>query len=490
MSEQKESPRHKVRRVSRRSFIAGAGLGAAGMWAASRGLERLGDDPARPPELYEYFVDNFWFKSAGLENQAINAPLKGHHQADIVIIGGGFTGLASAYHLSELMPGKKIVLLEGACCGYGASGRNGGFCDPGLPGLMEYAASAGLEAGRRAFEASTFGIAQIKQMISEHGLSCDFEENGMIEAAITEEQAASLEEEQKVYSGLGIKSTMFTGNALKEAINSPRYIAALAIPNGAILNPAKLARGMKPIVENRGVEVRERTVVLRVHPGKIHRIETEMGDITAPALVLGLDGYAPGLGFFRNHVMPMSSYVIATEPLSPAQWQSIGWSKRWGLSDIRLLFDYLRPTVDGRIVIGGSDYPCYAHDALSSGNNKPVIELLTQSLFTTFPQLEGLRIDHAWGGTMGISRDYTPSVGVMGEYKNIYYGVAYNGEGVAFAQIAGRIIAELMSGEHSALTELFVVNHPIPYMGPENLRFLLSEAYKTFLKWTNGKKVK
>jgi glycine/D-amino acid oxidase-like deaminating enzyme len=144
----------------------------------------------------------------------------------------------------------------------------------------------------------------------------------------------------------------------------------------------------------------------------------------------------------------------------------------------------------GRIVIGGSDYPYYAGDALSSGNNKPVIELLTKSLFTTFPQLEGLRIEHAWGGTMGFSLDFVPSVGVMGEHRNIYYGVTYNGEGVAFSQTAGRIIAELMAGQSSTLTDLFVVNHKLPYMGPQSLRLLMTRLYKAYLTRTAKKTVR
>jgi glycine/D-amino acid oxidase-like deaminating enzyme len=261
------------------------------------------------------------------------------------------------------------------------------------------------------------------------------------------------------------------------------------MPYGAILNPAKLARGMKPIVESRGVEVCERTVVLRVTPGKQHYVETEFGDITAPVLVLGLNAYAPKLGFFQNRVMPLCSYVIATEPLSDAQWKSIGWKNRRGIADTRLLFDYQRPTADGRIVIGGSDYPYYANDSLSSGNNKPVIELLARSLFTTFPQLDGLRVDHAWGGTMGFTLDFVPSVGVMGEHRNIYFGVAYNGEGVAFSQTAGRIIAELMAGETSPLTDLFVVNRTLPYMGPQTLRLLMVRLYKSYLSWSSKKTV-
>lgn len=478
------------RKISRRAFLGGAVAGAAGAWAVSRGLARLAYDPARPPELYEYFLDNFWFEAADLEHQAINAPLKGDHNADIVIIGGGFTGLSSAYNLSRLLPNKHIVLLEGACCGYGASGRNGGFCDAGISGLMQYVESAGPDRGRKAFDASLYGIAQIKQLIAEHHIQCDFEENGMLEAAMNEVQAEQLAKHRETYKSMGLDVALVQGPELETEIRSPRYVAALKFPYGGILNPAKLARGMKSVVEQAGVEIRERSVVLRVTPGKVHEIETEMGSMRAPTLVLGLDGYAPTLGFFRNRVLPLCSYVIATEPLTAAQWASVGWQHRQGIADMRVLFDYQRPTADGRIVIGGSDAPYFAGDSLSSGNYKPALERLTRSFFATFPQLEGVRIDHAWGGTMGFTMDFTPSVGVMGDDKNIFYGVAYNGEGVAFGQTAGRIIAELMAGAQSDLTQLFVVNHQMPYLGPSSLRILFERLYKWYLVHNAAKTVR
>ena len=469
------------KKISRRAFVGGVAVGAAGAWGVSHGLKRMGHDPAKPPQLYEYFLDNFWFKEADLENQEINAPLKGTHKADIAIIGGGFTGLSSAYNLSQKFPDKKIVLLEGACCGYGASGRNGGFCDAGVPGLSRFIDDNDPEVGRKAFDATLYGIKQVRDLVTEHGVDCDFAENGMLEAAMSEEQAAELEKSYEAYKALGLEPTLLHGKDLEAEIKSPLFVAGMKFPYGAHLNPAKLARGIKPVVEQAGVEVRERTLVMRITPGKVHRIETEMGEISAPTIVLGLNGYSPQIGFFRNRVMPLCNYVIATEPLSKEQWESIGWQNRQGLADMRILFDYSRPTADGRIVIGGSLAPYYANDALSSGNYKPAIKLIKKDLFATFPQLEGLRIDHAWGGTMGFTWDFMPSVGVMGEHKNIYYGVAYNGEGVAFAQTAGRIISQLMAGESSDLTDLFVVNRKLPYHGPKSLRMLFVRAFEKLL---------
>ena len=142
--------------------LIGIAAGAAGAWGLSYGLSRFGREPAQPPQLYEYFLDNYWFKSAGFETQLINPPLKGSRTADIVILGGGFTGLASAYHLIQKFPDRKIILLEGACCGYGASGRNGGFVDTRVPGLSHYTEKAGPEKGRHAFDISLYGINLIK----------------------------------------------------------------------------------------------------------------------------------------------------------------------------------------------------------------------------------------------------------------------------------------------------------------------------------------
>ncbi|HET6446297.1 MAG TPA: FAD-binding oxidoreductase [candidate division Zixibacteria bacterium] len=432
----------------------------------------------RPPDLYEYFVDNFWFKAADLENQKINEPLRGSHKADVVIVGGGFTGLSSAYHIQEKFPGKKIVLLEGACCGYGASGRNGGFCIN--TSLLDWEQSDP-EQRQKDLMVSTYGLDQIKKMISEHGVDCDFEENGMLEVAMNEKQAQILEEYSSDLRSFGLDSTFVQGEELHAEIKSPRFIAGLKVPYGATLNPAKLARGMKRVVENMGVEVRERSVVTRIVPDEVHFVDTELGDIQAPVIVIALNAYAIKLGFFKNRVFPISVFQIATEPLSAAQWETIGWQNRQGLSDLRALFSYSVPTLDGRIVMGGSDFTYYSKDALSSGNDKTVTHRIVENLFDFFPQLAGLGIEHAWGGTTAYSLGRIPSVGVMGSHKNIYYGGGFD-EGVPSTQTAGRIIADLMAGESNEFTSHFVVNRKIPYAGPTTLRGFFARGVKWMME--------
>ena len=432
----------------------------------------------RPPDLYEYFVDNFWFKTVDLENQKINEPLRGSHRADIVIVGGGFTGLSSAYHIKTKFPEKKIVLLEGACCGYGASGRNGGFCI--TSDLITKIKPTNPETIEKAMEVSYYGLNFIKRMISEHGVECDLEENGMLGVALNEKQVGYLEEEHRFYATFGLDSTILQGKELESEIRSPRFIAGLYKPEGANLNPAKLAREMKRVIEEVGVEVRERTVVTRITPGKENLVDTELGEIRAPQLVIALNAYAHKLGFFKNSAFPISVFQIATEPLSITQWDSIGWRNRQGLYDVRTLFSYSIPTADGRIVMGGTDFTYYDNDALCSGNDKTVTENVKKNLFDFFPQLEGLKIEHAWGGTTTYTLNSTPSAGVIGDHQNIYYGVGLS-EGVPTSQTFGRIIADLMAGESNEFTNHYVVNQKIPYAGPVQLRGAFAKTAKKMM---------
>ncbi|MFC1996302.1 NAD(P)/FAD-dependent oxidoreductase [Chloroflexota bacterium] len=433
---------------------------------------------SRPPDLYEYFVDNFWFKAADLENQKINEPLRGSHTADVVIIGGGFTGLSSAYNIRQKYPDKKIVLLEGACCGYGASGRNGGFCI--ATSLVDWNQKEP-ERRQKDLEVSLFGIEQIKMLISEFGVDCDFNESGMLEVAMNDKQAKSLESYQKELKLLGLESTLLHGKDLEAEIKSPLFVAGLKKPFGATLNPAKLARGMKRVVEEVGVEVWERTVVTRITPGKVHHVDTEFGEIRAPIMVIALNAYGHKLGFFKNRVFPVSVFQVVTEPLTVDQWESIGWSNRQGLSDLRALFSYSVPTADGRIVMGGSDFTYYDDDALSSGNDKTVTQSVTNNLFEFFPQLKGLQIVHAWGGTTSYTLGRIPAVGVIGDHKNIFFGTGFD-EGVPSTQTAGRMIADLMAGEKNIFTDHFIVNRQIPWAGPLTLRGFFGRRVKWMMK--------
>ena len=436
--------------------------------------KRLG---LKPEGIYEYYLDNFWFKAAKLENETINEPLRGSHQADIVIIGGGYTGLSAAYNIHKKFPEKKIMLLEGACCGYGASGRNGGFC---IATSMLDESCKDLASRKRNLKVSMQGLDQIKEFIREYGLDCDFDESGMLEAAMNEDQAKLMKEQYTLFKDWGLKVELLYGKDLEKEIKSPRYVAGLKIDHGATLNPAKLARGMKKIVEDLGVEVRERSLVTRVIPGKVHHVDTEQGDVKAPVIVIATNAYSHKIGFFQNQLFPIYTYVIATEPLSKQQWDTIGWQNRQGIADYRMLFNYMIPSADGRIVIGGSDSIYYDNDAIAPGNNKSISQKIYKDLIETFPSLKGIKMEHAWGGPTAGSRGFSASVGIMGDDHNIYYGVGYD-EGVPSAQTGGKMIAELMAGEKNEFTEHVIINRKMHYSGPKLLRSFFGRLKKWYM---------
>jgi len=470
---------------TRREILKGAAIATLGAAGGARALAAL-DDPARPPDLYEYYVDSYWFDSSGLRDDPLRAPLRGAIRADVAIVGGGFTGLATAIAIARRQPGRRVVVLEGARCGYGASGRNGGFADVMYPAFGAFVASHPPEVARGVYDVIATGLAAIERLVTQDGVACDFEHNGSIRMAQTDAQHEELERERAGFAALGIEARLVEGAALRAVVNTERFRSALLAPTTAILNPAKLARGMARVAESLGVTIHEGTRVWRIEPGRPIRIATERGSVEAAQAVLATNGYTPQLGIFRTRLLPLCNYVVATEPLSPAQWASIGWAGRQGLSDARVQFMYLRPTADGRIVAGGEMAPYFEGSRPSSGNYAPAIEKLERSLVATFPQLEGVRFTNAWGGTMAFTRDFTPRIGPLGDDGNLFFGLGYCGEGVVMSQVAGRILAAFVAGEAGEFAGLPFVGGTPPWVGFEPLRTLGVKATERAMRALAG----
>jgi glycine/D-amino acid oxidase-like deaminating enzyme len=457
---------------SRREFLAGAGVGlAATVGAAALGRSWLAD-PARPPSLYEYFVDSYWMETSGLRDDPLRPPLRGAAKADVAIVGGGFTGLATAIAIARRQPGRRVLVLEGARCGYGASGRNGGFADVTYMGFPDFAASHPPEIARGVYDAIATGRRAIEGLAAEHGIDCDLEPNGGLRMAYSDRQIEGLERAHATLVALGVPARLVQGADLQALVRTERFRAGLVLPDTAILDPGKLARGMARLAESLGVGIHEATRVVRLEPGRPIRITTELGRVEAAQAVLATNGYTPQLDVFRTRLLPICNYVVATEPLSREQWDAIGWAGRQGLSDARVLFMYLRPTADGRIVAGGEMAPYYTGSLPSSGNYAPAIARLERSLVETFPPLAGIRFTHAWGGTMAFTRDYTPRIGSLGDEPNLFCGLGYCGEGVVMSQLAGHILAAFVAGEAGEFAALPFVGGAPPWVGFEPFRSL------------------
>lgn len=471
--------------VTRRELLIGsaaATLGAVGGGLALSGAR----DHERLPDLYEYYVDSFWFDSSGLRDGPLRPPLRGANRADVAIVGGGFTGLATAIAIARRQPQRRVVVLEGARCGYGASGRNGGFADVMYAGFSAFVAARGPELGRAVRDVIATGRRAIERFCTDDGIACDLESNGALQLAASDAQRAALEQQQQSLAAMGIDARIVEGAELQALLHTERFRTGLVTQETSILNPAKLARGMARVAETLGVEIFEATRVVRIEPGRTVRIATELGSLDSAQAVVATNGYTPQLGIFDTRLLPLANYVVATEPLSAAQWEAIGWSGRQGVSDARVQFMYLRPTADGRIVAGGETAPYFVGSQPSSGNYAPAIAQLKRSLLSTFPQLEGIRFTHAWGGTMAFTRDFTPRIGPLGDTGNLFVGLGYCGEGVVMSQLAGQILAAFVAGDAGQFTSLPFVGGVPPWVGFEPFRALGVKAVEAALRALAG----
>ena len=458
----------------------------SGIAAASGALactKSIFSDRNKPPWISEYYVRSIWLETAGFYETLPNPVFaENNAKADIVIIGGGLTGLASAYHLSKGFPHKRIVLLEAARCGYGASGRNGGILqgfDNTL--IMELYQKHGLEAARRYLEIDRQGPLLMHALIKEHQIDCDLEKSGLVELALDAEEMQTLVQYEKKWRTLGIEARLLNQDEIKQKLNSEMYCGGLRKDDCANLNPAKYALGLKAVVEDLGVEIYECTKVVSVQAGGQVQLDTEFGSLTAGAAVLATNAYSHKLGYFKKRLFPIGAYIMATEPLNAQNLSAIGWEGRETMFDIRREKYYFRLTSENRIVIGGGLSPYFYGNQISSGNYNPAFRQLERGFYKIWPQLEDVQITHKWGGTLGMTFDFHPTIGVMEDNRNIYYAVGYSGHGVSWSQLAGKIIAQLYAAEDTELTRFYCVNKTPPYLPPEPFRKIGYHLYSKFL---------
>jgi len=418
-------------------------------------------------------------------------PLRGDREVDVAIIGGGFTGLSSAYYIKGEHPDLSVAVLEAEVIGYGASGRNGGFSMPLLGWDITYLVYLFKERGIRAHHFMLDCVRRTKEVVEKEKMECDLEYNGLLVLAMNDFQMRQLESNMRYFEKAGCDDVeLLSGKAFEDRLNSSWHVGALYEPETEILNPAKLAREFKRVIEGQGVEVYERSPVGRLTPGKTALIETSGGGrVRARKVVLALNAFGQRLRVRPFTYAPMYTYIILTEPLSDGLWDEVGWRGREGIEDKRQLVHYMRPTVDNRILIGGRDAPYYfGNKAEGKQSHKKIFEGLEKDLKGMFPMLKGTRITHRWGGPVAITLAFVPSFGFYQGHENIAYGTGYCGHGVALATSSGTIIRDLLfTPEADYLKELLFVHNTPGLIPPEPFRYPLFNAIKggmvLFDKW-------
>jgi glycine/D-amino acid oxidase-like deaminating enzyme len=392
--------------------------------------------------------------------------LTGVTDADLCIVGGGFTGLWAALHAKELDPDRDVVLLEAETAGFGASGRNGGFVIASLThgidnGLARFAEEMPV-LERLALENFDGLVADLGR----YSIDCDFEPTGDVLALTDAYQDAWLEEEAQTLRRFGHEATVLDGPAMRAEVASPTYRGGVWDRTGSgIVDPGKLAAGLREAAIGAGVRVFEHSAVHEIG----NEVLTAAGRVRARKVLLATSAYPPLLRAIRRYVVPVYDYALMTEPVDLSQ---IGWQNRQGIGDGGNQFHYYRLTVDNRILYGGWDavYRYRGPVGPRHDDHEPTFATLAQHFFHTFPQLEGTRFTHRWGGAIDTSSRFSVFFGTA-RGGRLAYATGYTGLGVAAARFGGRTALDLLDGRRTEATRLrYVRSKPIPFP-PEPLRW-------------------
>lgn len=403
----------------------------------------------------------FW-----LDDPARPAPrpsLTGTREADLAVVGGGFVGLWTALLAKEADPGRHVVVLEGNTVGWAASGRNGGFCESSLTHGWDNGQKHVPEENDRLAELGLENLDAIEEAVRRHGIDCAFERTGVIDVAAAPYQAEELRAGHDPQAG----HHWLDAEELREHIVSPQFHGGLRRPGeAAMLDPAKLCWGLAEVLEGLGVEIVEESIVRSLEDeGDRVSLVTDAGRVRAKQAALGTNVFPSLLRRTRRHTVPVYDYALMTEPLTAEQLASIGWRRREGLSDSANRFHYFRLSADDRILWGGWDAVYHFGGRVSAEHDQreETFETLARQFFETFPQLEGLRFTHKWGGAIDTCTRFFPFFTTACGGK-VAHTAGFTGLGVGASRFGARVMLDLLSGERTELTELEMVRRmPLPF---------------------------
>lgn len=400
--------------------------------------------------------------------------LPGPAAYDVVVVGAGFTGLWTAYYLKRADPSLRVAVLEAEVAGYGASGRNGGWCSALFPTpwrtLVDRSSPADALRLHRAMAAT---VVEVGRVLDREGIDAHYRRGGTVTLARSEAQLARMRDELLVARERGFGEgdlRLLSPDEATQHLAADGVRGGLFTPHCAAVHPARLVRGLARAAEAHGVRIFERTRVLGIRPGAV---TTRAGDVTAEVVVRATEGYTPALPGARRSIAPVYSLMVATEPLPASAWDAIGLSSRPTFSDGRHVIVYGQRTADGRLAFGGRGAPYHFASRIRPGqDHEPqVFGMLQRTLRELIPQLGPVAFTHAWGGPLGIARDWAASVG-LDRRTGLAWAGGYVGDGVGTSNLAGRTLADLVLGRDTDLVTLPWVNHHSRRWEPEPLRWL------------------
>lgn len=393
--------------------------------------------------------------------------------ADLTIVGGGYTGLWTALRAKERNPARDVVLLEAGICGDQASGRNGGFASASLTHGFENGRSRWPSELAKLDRLGAENLAAIGETVDRYGIDCGWERTGELLIATAPHQVEDLGRLARAMNAAGHQVRLLDEKGTQEQVASPTYLGGLHDRDGnALVEPARLAWGLRRTCLDLGVRIFEGTPVSSVSAeGRVIKVRTPRGDVRCNQVALATNAFPPLLRRLRLMTVPVYDYVLMTEPLSNEQRSAVGWQGRQGVGDSANLFHYYRLTRDNRILWGGYDaiYHYGSRIRASMEQREATHAVLARQFFETFPQLEGLRFTHRWGGVIDTSTRFAAFFGTS-HGGRVSYALGYTGLGVAASRFGADVMLDLLHGESTARTELEMVSkRPVPFP-PEPLR--------------------
>ncbi len=442
-------------------------------------------DAIADADQYPYWMED-------VDEPDSNPTLVRTESCDLCVVGGGYTGLWTAIISKERDPSRDVVLIEAHTVGSAASGRNGGFMDASLTHGIGNAMARWPDEVEILQELGDRNLDDIEAAIHRYAIDCDFERTGVIDVANSFHPPSYLQEVREEYDllvRLGRDVAWLDAEAMQAQVHSPVYTGGLWDKAGcAIVDPARLVWGLKRAAESLGVRIYEDTRATDLKRDGIGvMVTTPLGTIRAGKVALCTNAFKPILKRLGNFIAPVYDYCMVTEPLTDEQMASIGWKNRQGLSDLANQFHYYRLTEDNRILWGGYDAVYYWGGKVSAElESRPETwAKLSKHFFETFPQLDGVRFSHAWGGVIDTSSRFTVFWGrAMG--GRVAYALGYTGLGVAASRFGAAVMLDLLHGRRSIATQTqFVQSRPLPFP-PEPFRFVGIQA----TKWSMGREDK